>query len=144
NALSGGGMQVETQPPTAVPTQPEVLGAYSAVVLADVPASSLDDAQQSTLRSFVRDLGRGLLAIGGDTSFGQGDYVGTPLDDVLPVRSSVRSHRDQGRVSLLLVIDTSGSMSDDVYREGTTKVAMAKQAALLSSQQLSSRDQVGI
>ena len=77
----------------------------------------------------MRDLGRGLLAIGGDTSFGQGDYIGTPLDDALPVRSSVRSHRDQGRVALLLVIDTSGSMSDDVYQEGTTKLEMAKQAA---------------
>jgi len=94
-----------------------------------VSAQSLTEAQQTTLRAYVRDLGRGLLAIGGDTSFGQGEYIGTPLDDALPVRSSVRSHRDEGRVALLLVIDTSGSMADDVYREGTTKVAMAKQAA---------------
>jgi Mg-chelatase subunit ChlD len=92
----------------------------------------------------VRDLGRGLLAIGGDSSFGQGEYVGTPLDDALPVRSSVRSHRDQGRVGLLLVIDQSGSMADDVYSEGTTKLEMARQAALLSAQQLGPRDLVGI
>jgi Mg-chelatase subunit ChlD len=113
-------------------------------VLADISAESLTETQQTTLRSYVRDLGRGLLAIGGDTSFGQGEYVGTPLDDTLPVRSSVRSHRDQGRVALLLVIDTSGSMSDDIYHEGTTKMDMAKEAALLSAQQLSVRDQVGI
>src|SRR6266542_3157800 len=91
NALTSGGMHVETQSPAAVPSQAEGLGAYAAVVLSDVSASSLDDAQQSALRSYVRDLGRGLLAIGGDTSFGQGDYVGTPLDDVLPVRSSARA-----------------------------------------------------
>ena len=92
-------MQVETRPPSELPTQMEQLGSYSAVVLADVAATSLDDAQQATLRSYVRDLGRGLVALGGDTSFGQGDYVGTPIDDALPVRSSVRAHRDQGRVA---------------------------------------------
>jgi uncharacterized membrane protein/uncharacterized protein YegL len=144
NALTSGGMQVETHPPSDVPQQPEGLGSYSAVVLADVSASQLDDAQQSALRSYVRDLGRGLLAIGGDTSFGQGDYVGTPLDDVLPVRSSVRAHRDQGRVALVLVIDRSGSMADDPYHEGTTKLDMARQAAVLSVQELGPRDLIGV
>jgi Ca-activated chloride channel homolog len=143
-ALSSTGMRLETRAVADLPDQIDVLGSYSAVVLADVSATSLTDAQQTTLRAYVRDLGRGLLAIGGDTSFGQGDYIGTPLDDALPVRSSVRSHRDQGRVALLLVIDTSGSMADDVYHEGTTKIEMAKQAALLSAQQLGPRDQVGI
>ena len=143
-ALSSTGMRLETRAVADLPDQIDVLGSYSAVVLADVSATSLTDAQQTTLRAYVRDLGRGLLAIGGDTSFGQGDYIGTPLDDALPVRSSVRSHRDQGRVALLLVIDTSGSMSDDVYKEGVTKLDMAKEAAILSAQQLAPRDQVGI
>ncbi|HET6319768.1 MAG TPA: VWA domain-containing protein [Chloroflexota bacterium] len=144
NALTSGGMQVDTHPPADVPQQAEGLGGYAAVVLADVSATSLDDAQQSALRSYVRDLGRGLLAIGGDTSFGQGDYVATPLDDVLPVRSSVRAHRDQGRVALVLVIDRSGSMADDPYKEGTTKLDMARQAAVLSVQELTPRDLVGV
>ncbi|MDQ6674702.1 MAG: VWA domain-containing protein, partial [Chloroflexota bacterium] len=143
-ALASTGMRLETRAVADLPDTVDVLGSYSAVVLADVSAQSLTDAQHTTLRAYVRDLGRGLLAIGGDTSFGQGDYIGTPLDDALPVRSSVRSHRDQGRVALLLVIDTSGSMADDVFQEGTTKIVMAKQAALLSAQQLGPRDQVGI
>lgn len=143
-ALASTGMRLETRAVTDLPDQLDVLGGYSAVVLADVSAQNLTDTQQTTLRAYVRDLGRGLLAIGGDTSFGQGDYIGTPLDDALPVRSSVRSHRDQGRVALQLVIDTSGSMADDVFHEGTTKIEMAKQAALLSAQQLAPRDQVGI
>ena len=144
SALSSTGMQLDRRGVADLPDQVDALGSYAAVVLADVSAPSLTDAQQTTLRSYVRDLGRGLLAIGGDTSFGQGEYIGTPLDDTLPVRSSVRSHRDQGRVALLLVIDTSGSMADDIYHEGTSKLEMAKQAAVLSTQQLSPRDQVGI
>ncbi|MCA1644837.1 MAG: VWA domain-containing protein [Chloroflexi bacterium] len=144
SALSSSGMRLEMRAVADVPEQIDPLAGFAAVVLADVSAESLTEAQQTILRTYVRDLGRGLLAIGGDTSFGQGEYVGTPLDDALPVRSSVRSHRDQGRVALLLVMDTSGSMSDDIYHEGTTKIEMAKQAALLSTQQLSPRDQVGI
>lgn len=144
SALASSGMRLETRSVAELPDQVDALGGFAAVVLADVSAESLTDAQQTTIRSYVRDLGRGLLAIGGDTSFGQGQYIGTPLDDALPVRSSVRAHQDQGRVALLLVIDTSGSMSDDVYHEGTTKIDMAKQAASLSAQQLAPRDQVGI
>ena len=144
SALSSTGMRLERIPATDLPEQLDSLASYSAVVLADVSAASLTEAQEDVLRDYVRDLGRGFLAIGGDTSFGQGDYINTPLDDLLPVRSSVESHRDQGRVALLLVMDTSGSMADDVYHEGTTKLDMAKQAAVLSTQQLSPRDQVGI
>ena len=144
SALESTGMRLERRGVADLPDQPDTLGTFAAVALADVSAQNLTDAQQNALRTYVRDMGRGLLAIGGDTSFGQGEYVGTPLDDALPVRSSVRSHRDQGRVALLLVIDTSGSMSDDIYHEGTSKLEMAKQAALLSAQQLSPRDQMGI
>lgn len=144
SALQSTGMLVETRAVADLSDRLDILGSYAAVVLADVSAPSLSDTQQTTLRAYVRDLGRGLLAIGGDTSFGQGDYVGTPLDDALPVRSSVRSHLDQGRVALLLVLDRSGSMGDDVYHEGTTKFEMARQAAVLSAQQLAPRDQVGV
>ena len=144
SALSSTGMRLDRIAVGDVPEQLDTLASYSAVVLADVSAASLTQAQQNTLRDYVRDLGRGLLAIGGDTSFGQGEYINTPLDDLLPVRSSVESHRDQGRVALLLVMDTSGSMSDDPDHEGTPKIDMAKQAAILAAQQLSPRDQVGI
>jgi len=143
-ALSSSGMRVEVRAPAGLPSQVDELGVFDAVVLADVAAESLSEAQQLAVRSYVRDLGRGLLAIGGDTSFGQGDYVGTALDDALPVRSSVRSHRDQGRVALVLVIDRSGSMADDIHNEGTTKLDMARQAASLSVQQLAPRDIIGV
>src|SRR5207253_3168229 len=78
SALSSTGMRLETRPVAELPDQLDVLGSYAAVVLADVSAPSLSDAQQTTLRAYVRDLGRGLLAIGGDTSVGQGEYIGMP------------------------------------------------------------------
>ncbi|MBV9356655.1 MAG: VWA domain-containing protein [Chloroflexi bacterium] len=143
-ALAGAGMQVETRAPADLPTSTEELGSYNTVVLADVSADSLNDQQMELLRSYVHDLGRGLVAIGGESSYGQGDYAGTPLDDVLPVSSTVRGHRDQGRVAMMLVIDHSGSMADDPKHEGTPKIVMARQAATLAVDQLAPGDEVGI
>ncbi len=143
-ALTGAGMQVETRAPAGLPTSTEQLGSYNTVVLADVSADSLNDQQMELLRSYVHDLGRGLVAIGGESSYGQGDYAGTPLDDVLPVSSTVRGHRDQGRVAMMLVIDHSGSMADDPKHEGTAKIVMARQAATLAVDQLAPDDEVGI
>ncbi len=143
-ALSAAGMQVDTRAPADLPTTSEELGSYNTVVLADVSADSLSDQQMELLRSYVHDLGRGLVAIGGESSYGQGDYAGTPLDDVLPVSSTVRGHRDQGRVAMMLVIDHSGSMADDPKHEGTPKIVMARQAATLAVDQLAPDDEVGI
>jgi uncharacterized membrane protein len=143
-ALSAAGMQVDTRAPADLPTTSEELDSYNTVVLADVSADSLSDQQMEMLRSYVHDLGRGLVAIGGESSYGQGNYAGTPLDDVLPVSSTVRGHRDQGRVAMMLVIDHSGSMADDPKHEGTTKIVMARQAATLAVDQLAPDDEVGI
>jgi Ca-activated chloride channel homolog len=143
-ALAGAGMLVDTRAPSELPSTLEELGSYNAVVLADVSADSLDDARMELLRTYVHDLGRGLLAIGGESSFGQGNYAGTPLDDVLPVSSTVRTHRDQGRVAMVLVIDRSGSMSDDPANEGVSKIEMARRAATLAVDQLAPGDEIGV
>jgi Mg-chelatase subunit ChlD len=143
-ALAGAGMLVDTRAVTELPGALEELGSYGAIVLADVSADSLDDAHMELLRTYVHDLGRGLLAVGGESSFGEGNYAGTPLDDVLPVSSTVRTHRDQGRVAMMLVIDRSGSMSDDPLNEGVSKIEMAKRAATLTVDQLAPGDEVGI
>lgn len=144
SALGSSGVTIETRPPEALPDTVDALGAFASVVLADVPATGLTPSQLNALRSLVRDLGHGIVAIGGDTSFGQGDYVDTPLDEILPVRSSVRAHRDTGRTAMVLVLDRSGSMGDDVGGEGATKLQMARQATVLAARQLGPRDMVGL
>ena len=138
-------MRLETRPgrrPARPARQPgQLLGGRAGRRVGREPDRGAAD---DVLRAYVRDLGRGLLAIGGDTSFGQGDYIGTPLDDALPVRSSVRSHRDQGRVALLLVIDHLGLDGRRRLPRGHDQAGHGRQAAILSTQQLAPRDQVGI
>ncbi|MDP9023142.1 MAG: glutamine amidotransferase, partial [Actinomycetota bacterium] len=55
--------------------------------------------------------GRGLVAVGGDSSFGMGDYDGTPLEDLLPVFARVRDPERRPSVAEALVVDVSGSMA---------------------------------
>ena len=61
-------------------------------------------------RSYVRDLGRGLVTIGGPKAYGAGGYTDTPLEETLPVDMGVRDRQKQPDVALVVVIDKSGSM----------------------------------
>src|SRR5207244_3908737 len=99
-----------------------------------------------TLVSFVQDLGRGLLVVGGAGAFAPGGYQGTPLDDLLPVSAEPPVEPQQGSLALFLVIDRSGSM--DVVTggasSGATKIAMAREAAIEATRLLQPRDTLGV
>jgi uncharacterized membrane protein/Mg-chelatase subunit ChlD len=131
----------DVRPPAAV-TGLSQLEPYDAVVLANVSATSFTLDQQRSLQSFVVDRGRGLVALGGSTSFVLGDYEGSVLEQILPVRSFIPPRREGARMALLLVIDISQSM--DRVVEGVSGIDMAKQAAILSSRALRDDDQVGV
>jgi Mg-chelatase subunit ChlD len=115
---------------------------YAAVVLSNVSATSFTLDQQRTLQSFVQDRARGLVALGGSTSFVLGDYDGSVLEQTLPVLSTVPPRRESARLALVLVIDISQSMDRTV--DGVSGIEMAKQAAILSERSLRDDDQVGV
>ena len=85
--LSNQGMEVDLAFPSAVTPRVEDLSQYDAIVLVDVAATSFTLDQQKTLQEYVRRYGRGLVAIGGETAFGKGDYADTVFDDMMPVSS---------------------------------------------------------
>ena len=64
----------------------------------------------AALQVYVRDLGRGLVMVGGPRSYGAGGYTDTPLEETLPVDMGVRDREKQPDVALVVVIDKSGSM----------------------------------
>ena len=57
----------------------------SGTLVVNTPATSLTLDQQRTLQSFVQELGRGLIVVGGARTFSPGGYQGTALDDMTPV-----------------------------------------------------------
>jgi Mg-chelatase subunit ChlD len=119
------------------------LSSYASVVLVDVPQRDLSDQATQELSSAVRELGIGLVVIGGANSFGSGSYLGSPLEPILPVISEVPDPERRKPVSQVIVIDVSGSMSEEVDA-GRSKLDLAKAAAAGSVATLEADDQVGI
>ncbi len=146
--LASEGLQVDRRPASSVPPSATELGDFDGAVLVDVPATSLTLDQQRTLQSFVQDLGRGLVVVGGPRTFSPGGYQGTPLDDLMPVAADPPLEPQQGSLALFLVIDRSGSM--DLLGAGgagqapATKIAMAREAAIEAAGLLQPEDTLGV
>ena len=140
--LERGGIQSEARRPGDLPHRLSDLERFDAVVLQDVPASSLSLDQQAALREYVRALGRGLLTLGGANSYGLGEYRGTPLEDVLPVEMQPPPRRERQTVTLLLILDRSASMFGSDPR--TSKLELAKGGAIAATQALVPNDRLGV
>ncbi len=98
--------------PAQMPTEAAAYRELDAVVLDDVPASSLGSAALAGLGTAVRDGGLGLVALGGPHSFSSGGYAHSPLQALLPLESLVPGNLQRRNVAIELVLDRSGSMID--------------------------------
>ncbi|HIE50946.1 MAG TPA: VWA domain-containing protein, partial [Armatimonadetes bacterium] len=141
-ALRAAGLRVEVVPPEGLPTELAAFGNYEAIILSDVNALRLSGAQMEMLRSSVRDLGVGLVMIGGENSFGVGGYFQTPVEEALPVSMDVRRQRHWASVGLVVIIDKSGSMAVTEY--GVQKIFLANEAAAAAVELLQPYDRVGV
>ncbi|HLZ10678.1 MAG TPA: VWA domain-containing protein, partial [Chloroflexota bacterium] len=141
-ALTADGLTVDVSGPSGIGGDVAQLRQFDAIGLLNVAATSLGANTLTALESYVKDFGGGLVAIGGDRSFGVGAYRNTPLEDTLPVTMDVRGRTSHASVVLVLVIDTSGSMSEGPT--GATKIELAREAAAGAISQLGNADQVGI
>jgi Mg-chelatase subunit ChlD/CheY-like chemotaxis protein len=118
------------------------LSAYDLLVLDNVPAFQLTHAKMENVEKYARDLGGGVLVIGGAQSYGAGGYFRTPLERILPVDMRPPARLEMPHVALLFVIDKSGSMG--AGSEGNTKLDLAKAAAIAAADIMNPTDQVGI
>ncbi len=108
-----------------------------AVVLADLPAAHLSARAAGRVGRAVVD-GTGLLVTGAARSFGPGGYAASPLADLLPVRLPQQMQSINPSTTLVLIIDSSGSMG---VRH---KLDLAKAVARLAIGHLRPQDKVGI
>src|SRR5690606_31013880 len=83
--------------------------AYSAVVVRG-SAAQFTPGQLDLLRGFV-DNGGGLMMTGGPESFGFGAWYRTPVEDILPVTTDLRTEVSLPLVALVMVVDRSQSMA---------------------------------
>ncbi len=141
-ALQSANYMVETVTPSRLPLELSELAGYASVVLVDVPARQLNQRQMETLQSYVRDLGGGLVTVGGPTSYGVGGYFRTPLEEMLPVDIQIHDQQRRPSLAIVFIIDHSGSMSETF--SNVTKLELAQEAAARSVELLFPMDRVGV
>lgn len=143
DALLESGLLVDQTDATGLPFDLAALSGYSSVALVNVPASDLSPRKMTALQTYVRDLGGGLVVIGGEHAYGVGGYFRTPLEETLPVEMQLREQERIPQLAMVFVIDKSGSMAD-TGPGGIAKIELAKEAIIRSVQLLGPLDRVGV
>ncbi len=108
---------------------------YDCIILYNIPADLLNRDQQERLRKAVGDQGAGLVMIGGPDSFGAGRWQGEPLEEALPVDTSLRSLKVQAKAGLVLIMHASEMAEGNYWQKEIAKLAINK---------LAPSDEVGI
>jgi len=119
-ALTAQGLDVRSGTPTDV-TSPL---AYSAIALRG-GAADFTPGQLDLLARFVQT-GGGLLMTGGPESFGFGGWYRTPVEEILPVTTDLRTEVTLPLVALVMVVDRSQSMATG----SPSKIELAKEGAI--------------
>ena len=138
--LEMNSLAVEVLSPSEFPTDFVTLQNSDAVILSNVSADELSALQMEHIESYVRDLGKGLVIIGGERAFGRGGYHDTPLEQVSPVEMTPRQKKES--LALMLVVDASGSMAN--YIGPDQKIQLALEGVRASIRALDDQDRVGV
>lgn len=141
-SLEAAAFRVDWVGAAGVPRDIAELAAYDVVFLSDIPASALTPTQIEAFGSYVRDLGGGLVLMGGDRSLGPGGYGHTAIEEISPVSFDLKQERKRASLAEVIVIDYSGSMSVTVG--GQTKIALANEAAARAASLLGAGDRLGV
>ena len=149
--LTARGLEIER---TGIENLPAIqeLSVHRAVVLVDVNARDVNEEKFTTLNTFVRDLGRGMVVVGGTHSYGLGGYRDTPLEGLLPVDAEAPDTQREAEVAEVLLIDTSESMGACHCDEGgmmseeggVNKTDISKAGAMRAVDALGPNDEIGV
>ena len=158
DALVAASVNADLVLPAALPGDLAGLANYESIVLVNVPAVAIAPASQQQIASYVRDLGRGLVVVGGGAAYGVGGYSGTPIAAALPVSTDVRDQKEHPKIAIIYILDKSRSMQNchcngpnretdtdrSYFVTGRQKIDIGKDAVLQSVATLAPEDTVGI
>ncbi|HEY0829753.1 MAG TPA: VWA domain-containing protein [Candidatus Dormibacteraeota bacterium] len=135
SALASTGILSTVVTPGQLPRSAADLAAYQSVVLVNIPAASLGADGMALLQTATRDLGTGLVVIGGSDAYGPGGYAGTALEATLPVQIELPQNMQKPPVAVMLVLETTESGQGDQVLRGAANAVI---------DQLTPRDFVGV
>lgn len=99
------GTEDETELLGGFPEDAKDLFRYDALIIDDLEASFFTADQMQLIQQFVSKRGGGLLMMGGQESFRQGEYDRTPVGQILPLDLQAKAVPFRGVVSLSLTRD---------------------------------------
>ena len=79
-----------------------------AIVVDNTHANTFSESEVEELKSFLND-GKGIVVVGGDSSYNFGDYLNSSIEEILPIRSEPTDWT--GGRSIVLVLDLSSSLA---------------------------------
>lgn len=123
-ALEESKINVEVVGADQIPKSLTELNGYDAIILFNQPAYAFSQKTQEELKQYVHETGGGLVMLGGPNSFGAGGWIGSPLEDALPVKLDPPQKRQMPR-GALAIITHSIEMPDGVnFGKKTARAAV--------------------
>lgn len=103
-ALQKSKIRADVKKVAELPTSLTELNGYDAIVMLNESAYDFTQKGQEDLKQYIHETGGGLLMIGGPNSFGAGGWIGSPLEDALPVKLDPPDKRQMPKGALALVL----------------------------------------
>ncbi len=138
--IEENGLSVNVVPAGQIPSDLIDLKSYDLLILSNTHIDVFSDEQLRNFEIFVRDLGHGLIVIGGDNAYGPGGYTGSKLEDILPMEMTPKEKKES--VAIVFAVDTSGSMANIVGSQ--KKIDLAIEAIRAGIGNLESDDHAAI
>lgn len=129
-ALREANIRADVVSSTAAPAGLSDLAGYEAVVMVNQSAYNFSQRQQEELRQFVSDTGGGLLMIGGPNAFGAGGWIGSPLEEALPIRLDPPQKRQMPKGALALCIHSIEMPDGTFYGKKVSEAAVSRLSRL--------------
>ena len=142
-ALEEAGVVVDVVQAQNFTSNVAAIAGYESIVIVNVPATALSNTHMETLERYTRDLGGGVIVVGGPDSYGPGGYFQTPFERFLPVEMQLRDQQRLPQITIAYLIDRSGSMAATLS-SGVPNIELAKEAIIRSVEFLQPTDRAGI
>jgi uncharacterized membrane protein len=106
-----------------------------AAILVNTDCGSFTYQQQEMLCRYVKDIGGGLIMVGGPNAFGAGGWIGSPVAEVIPVDLDPPQKKQLPKGALVLIMHACEMPQGNLW---------GKRVALAAVNTLSRRDLAGI
>ena len=141
--LAGGGVEVMTQRPDELDGSLASLAGYSGIVIENTRADEVGTETLRNVAAWVEHAGAGVLLTGGRNAFGLGGYYKSALEGILPVSLELRREHRKFSMTIVVVLDRSGSMATAVPG-GKTKMDLANLGTMEVLNMLSDQDEMAV